>query len=284
MQRISEGAMLECTAHTFFRRLETTGQYPDEKADSRVRMKVQSPRTSVGKGKVKVHRKVAREAVRKSLVLLKNGKDPKKPFLPLEKNPRRILVAGVHANDIGYQCGGWTITWHGSSGRITTGTTILDAVKETIGDETEIIYEQNPSPATFADQDFSFAIVVVGEAAYAEVIGDNSKLDIPFNGSDLIKLVADRVPTLAIMISGRPLVFEQELLEKIDAFVAAWLPGSEGQGITDVLFGDYDFEGLLPVTWFKSLDQLPINTGDKSYDPLFPLGFGLRFNTDNPST
>ncbi|CAK9183912.1 unnamed protein product [Ilex paraguariensis] len=223
----------------------------------------------------KAHRELAREAVRKSLVLLKNGKDPKKPFLPLDRNAERILVTGTHADDLGYQCGGWTITWAGSSGRTTIGTTILDAVKEAVGDKTEVIYEQNPSPETFTGQAFSYAIVVVGEEPYAETGGDNPVLTIPFNGPELVSLVADKVPTLMILISGRPLVLEPSLLEKIDALIAAWLPGSEGVGITDVIFGDYEFQGRLPITWFKTVNQLPMRAGDNSFDPLFPFGFGL---------
>ncbi|KAL5709210.1 beta-glucosidase [Ranunculus cassubicifolius] len=226
----------------------------------------------------KSHRELAREAVRKSLVLLKNGKDPARPFLPLEKSARRVLVAGTHADNIGYQCGGWTITWHGDGGKITIGTTILEAIKATVGADTEVIYEQYPSKTTLADEDFSFAIVVVGEHPYAEILGDNSTLEILYNGTELIKSVSNHLPTLAILISGRPLVLEPEMIENVDGLVAAWLPGSEGQGIADVLFGDYDFQGLLPVTWFKRVDQLPMNFGDRSYDPLFPLGFGLKYN------
>ncbi|KAI6686908.1 hypothetical protein NL676_032821 [Syzygium grande] len=224
----------------------------------------------------KSHRELAREAVRKSLVLLKNGKDPKKPFLPLDKNAKKILVAGSHADDLGYQCGGWTGTWHGSSGRITIGTTILDAIKEAVGDNTEVVYEQNPSPSTLASHDFSFAIVAVGEVPYAENLGDDAELVIPFNGTDVIKSVAERIPTLVLVISGRPLVIEPQVLEKIDALVAAWLPGTEGTGITDVVFGNYDFEGQLPVSWFRTTEQLPMDAKANSYDPLFPLGFGLK--------
>uniref|UniRef100_A0A5B6YW04 Putative lysosomal beta glucosidase-like n=1 Tax=Davidia involucrata TaxID=16924 RepID=A0A5B6YW04_DAVIN len=223
----------------------------------------------------KLHRELALEAVRKSLVLLKNGKDPKQPFLPLDRDAKRILVAGMHADNLGYQCGGWTATWQGTSGRITIGTTILDAIKEAVGDKTEVIFEQHPSPDTFAGQDFSFAIVVVGEGPYAENEGDNSELIIPFNGTEVISSVADRVPTLVILISGRPLVLEPWLLEKIDALVAAWLPGSEGGGIADVVFGDYEFKGQLPMTWFKRVEQLPMHAGENLNDPLFPLGFGL---------
>ncbi|KAK6927071.1 Glycoside hydrolase, family 3, N-terminal [Dillenia turbinata] len=223
----------------------------------------------------KQHRELAQDAVRKSLVLLKNGKTPKKPFLPLDRNAKRILVAGSHADDLGFQCGGWTADWHGRSGRITIGTTVLDAIKEAVGDKTEVIYEQYPSAETLACHDYSYAIVVVGEVPYAEWSGDNKDLVIPLNGADVISSVSDKVPTLAILISGRPQVLEPWLLEKIDAFIAAWLPGSEGRGITDVVFGDYEFSGKLPVTWFKRVEQLPLNVGNDPYDPLFPFGFGL---------
>ncbi|CAA2980226.1 beta-glucosidase 3B-like [Olea europaea subsp. europaea] len=232
----------------------------------------------------KPHRELAREAVRKSLVLLKNGKDQKIPFLPLDKNAKRILVAGTHADDLGYLCGGWTATWEGTSGRITDGTTILDAIKEVVGSETEVTYEQNPSQETFSGQDFSYAVVAVGEAPYVETGGDDPELKIPFNGAELVSLVADRVPTLVILITGRPLVLEPWLLEKIDALVVAWLPGSECQGITDVIFGDYTFHGRLPMTWFKSVDQLPLHIGKQnSYDPLFPFGFGLNCENNGNS-
>ncbi|XP_042433834.1 beta-glucosidase BoGH3B-like [Zingiber officinale] len=226
------------------------------------------------------HRLLAREAVRKSVVLLKNGKDKKKPLLPLDKKARRILVAGSHADDIGNQCGGWSITWHGDSGRITIGTTILEAIREATANETEVIYEQSPSEATFSNQDYSYAVVVIGEEPYAEFLGDRTTLDIPFGGADVVSLVASRVPTVLVLISGRPLYLEPSLLEKIDALVAAWLPGTEAGGIADVLFGDHDFEGVLPVTWFKSVDQLPMNVGHPAYDPLFPLGYGLKMNLE----
>jgi len=156
------------------------------------------------------------------------------------------------------------------------GTTILDAIKEAVGGNTEVIYEQNPSPSTLASHDYTFAIVAVGEGPYAETLGDNAELAIPFNGTDVIKSVAERIPTLVVVVSGRPLVIEPHVLEKIDALVAAWLPGTEGTGITDVVFGDYDFEGQLPVSWFRTVEQLPMDHKANSYDPLFPLGFGLK--------
>lgn len=151
----------------------------------------------------------------------------------------------------------------------------MDAIKEAVDDEVEVIYELNPSSETFAGQDFSFAIVAVGEGPYVESGGDDLELKIPFNGAELVSLVADRVPTLMILVTGRPLVLEPHLLEKIDALVVAWLPGSEGRGITDVVFGDHAFKGRLPVTWFTSVDKLPIHARENSSDPLFPFGFGL---------
>ncbi|KAM0051230.1 putative glucan 1,3-beta-glucosidase [Helianthus debilis subsp. tardiflorus] len=226
----------------------------------------------------KAHREIAREAVRKSLVLLKNGKDPNKPFLPLNRNVKKILVAGKHADDLGYQCGGWTSTKAGASGRITIGTTILDAVKEAIGDNSEVVYEENPMTKTLSEHVFSYAIVVVGEAPYAESRGDNSELIISCKGDELLKLVAQQIPTLAILISGRPLVLEPSVLETLDALIAAWLPGTEGNGITDVIFVDHEFHGRLPVSWFKSVDQLPMDSRKDSYDPLFPFGYGLKSN------
>ena len=151
----------------------------------------------------------------------------------------------------------------------------MDAIKEVVGSNTEVVYEKNPSPETFTSEEFSFAIVAVGESPYVETGGDDPVLKIPFNGDELISTVADRVPTVVILISGRPLVLEPSTLEKAEAFIAAWLPGTEGRGITDVLFGDHAFHGRLPVTWFKSVDQLPMHIESNSYDPLFPLGYGL---------
>ena len=156
----------------------------------------------------------------------------------------------------------------------------MDAIKEAIGEETEVIYEKIPSPDILASQDISYAIVAVGEDPYAEFTGDNPELVIPFNGADIISSVADKIPTLVVLISGRPLVIEPWLLKKIDGLIAAWLPGTEGEGITDVIFGDYDFSGRLPVTWFRKVEQLPVNFRENSYEPLFPFGFGLTCKAD----
>lgn len=222
----------------------------------------------------KEHRDLAREAVRKSLVLLKNGNSPTEAVLPLPKKAPKILVAGIHANDIGLQCGGWTIDWQGQSGNITSGTTILEAIKSTVEADTEVIYSENPTASFVNDNDFSYAILVVGEPPYAEYYGDNLNLTLPAPGPDIINNVCGSTKCAVIIISGRPLVIES-YVPMIDALIAAWLPGSEGQGVADVLFGDYGFTGKLPRTWFKSVDQLPMNVGDAHYDPLFPFGFGL---------
>nr|GME10329.1 lysosomal beta glucosidase-like [Ipomoea batatas] len=219
------------------------------------------------------HRDLAREAVRKSLVLLKNG-GKNEALLPLPKKATRILVAGSHADNLGYQCGGWTITWQGLSGNTTIGTTILKAISETVDPTTEIVYNENPDSDFMNSNDFAYAIVVVGEHPYAEYDGDNMNLTIPEPGPATITTVCENIKCVVVLISGRPLVLEP-YLPKMDALVAAWLPGSEGQGVADVLFGDYGFTGKLPRTWFKTVDQLPMNIGDSHYDPLFPFGFGL---------
>lgn len=222
----------------------------------------------------KEHRDLAREAVRKSLVLLKNGKSANDSLLPLPKKATKILVSGSHADNLGYQCGGWTIEWQGDSGNITIGTTILDAIKSTVDPSTEVVYSENPEANFVKDNDFSYAIVVVGEPPYTETAGDNLNLTLPDPGPSTIQTVCGAIKCVVVIISGRPLVIEP-YLPSMDALVASWLPGSEGQGVVDVLFGDYGFTGKLSRTWFKSENQLPMNFGDAHYDPLFPLGFGL---------
>ncbi|XP_020211445.1 uncharacterized protein LOC109796189 [Cajanus cajan] len=226
----------------------------------------------------KEHRQLARGAVRKSLVLLKNGKSADKPLLPLPKKAAKILVAGSHANNLGYQCGGWTITWQGLGGNnLTVGTTILDAVKQTIDPATKVVYNENPDSNFVNSNNFSYAIVIVGEVPYAETFGDSLNLTIAEPGPSTITKVCGSIKCVVLLITGRPVVI-QPYLSKIDALVAAWLPGTEGQGVTDLLFGDYGFTGKLARTWFKTVDQLPMNVGDKYYDPLFPFGFGISTN------
>lgn len=223
-----------------------------------------------------VHRELAREAVRKSLVLLKNGKSADAPLLPLDKKAPKILVAGSHANDIGNQCGGWTITWQGASGNTTIGTTVLEAISKTVSSSTEVVYEASPGADFVAagGGGFSYAVVVVGEMPYAEYMGDNRNLTIPEEGVQTIQNVCGALQCVVVLVSGRPLVVEPYMAE-MEALVAAWLPGSEGQGVADVLFGDFPFQGKLSRTWFRQAAQVPMNVGDPHYDPLFPFGFGL---------
>ncbi len=213
------------------------------------------------------HRDVARQAVRESLVLLKNS-----GVLPLAKDVQKVLVAGKNADDIGNQSGGWTISWQGSSGDITPGTTILEAVQASVSPSTTVEYKERPNGRLSAD----VGIVVVGETPYAEGQGDNNSLTLSVTDRNAIKNVCNAMPCVVVLISGRPMMIEGEL-PKIDALVAAWLPGTEGQGVTDVLFGDYDFTGTLPLSWPRTISQVPINVGDTSYDPLFPYGFGLSY-------
>ncbi|KAM3684999.1 hypothetical protein ACB098_11G087900 [Castanea mollissima] len=227
------------------------------------------------------NRNIAREAVRKSLVLLKNGKPTYAGFVvPLLKKQPRILVVGTHANNLGYQCGGWTIEWQGLSGNdLTAGTTILKGIQEIVDPSTEVVFIENPDPTKIRFGRFSYAIVVVGETPYAETNGDNMDLTLPEPGPSIINNTCSNIRCVVVLISGRPLVIEP-YVESMDALVAAWLPGTEGKGVAEVLFGDYGFTGKLARTWFRRVDQLPMNIGDPKYDPLFPFGFGL---TTEPS-
>ncbi|XVE79120.1 hypothetical protein DITRI_Ditri14bG0032600 [Diplodiscus trichospermus] len=230
------------------------------------------------------HRDLAREAVRKSLVLLKNGENADDPLLPLPKKASRILVAGSHADNLGNQCGGWTITWQGLSGNnLTAGTTILKGIKAAVDPSTEIVFKENPEFDYVKSNNFSYAIVVVGEPPYAEGYGDSSNLTIPEQGQYTIYNVCASVKCVVVLISGRPLVVMPHL-DQVDAFVAAWLPGSEGQGVADVLYGDYGFSGKLPFTWFKTVEQLPMHVADPHYDPLYPFGFGLTTQPVKPTS
>lgn len=216
------------------------------------------------------HRQVAREAVRKSLVLLKNEDQ----LLPLSKSFHRIHITGPAADDIGLQCGGWTIEWQGKAGDVTTGgTTVLAAVKQLLGDSVEVTNDADGSGAAGADA----AIVVIGEKPYAEGMGDNHELTLSAADQALVaKVTASGTPTVVVLFSGRPLILGN-VLDRADALIAAWLPGTEGAGIADVLFGDHAPTGKLSFTWPRSVDQHPINVGDNPYDPQFPFGFGLSY-------
>jgi len=214
------------------------------------------------------HRVVARECVRETLVLLKN----EKRVLPASKKLNRIHVAGKSADDIGNQCGGWTISWQGKSGANTTGgTTILKAIQETVSPQTKVTYSKDGADAAGAD----LGIVVIGETPYAEWMGDRQSLELAEEDVAVVeKMKQAGMPLVVVLISGRPLIIEK-VIDKADAFVAAWLPGTEGRGVTDVLFGDFKFAGKLSFSWPRSMDQIPINVGDKNYDPLFKYGYGL---------
>jgi beta-glucosidase len=222
------------------------------------------------------HRKVAREAVRESLVLLKNDHDT----LPLAKHAARIHVGGKSADDIGNQCGGWTVEWQGKSGNVTTGgTTILQAIQDTVAQGTRVTFAKDGSGAKGAD----VGVLVIGEEPYAEGNGDTAKLALAAEDVKAFEnMKSAGIPVVVVLVSGRPLILKP-IFDRADAIVAAWLPGTEGQGVADVLFGDYAPTGKLSFTWPKSEEQIPINVGDSKYDPQFPYGFGLTY-ADEPVT
>jgi beta-glucosidase len=222
------------------------------------------------------HRRVARECVRKSLVLLKNEGHA----LPLPKTMKRLHVAGRGADDLGMQCGGWTITWQGRRGAVTRGgTTILAAVRQSVGRGADVTYSPDGSGAEGADA----VLVVIGEEPYAEMKGDRPDLGLSREDLDVVRRVkAANRPVVTVLLSGRPLIIG-EALDASDAFVTAWLPGTEGLGVTDVLFGDSRPTGRLPHTWPRSMDQVPINADDHDRgQPLFPFGFGLDYGGADP--
>lgn len=217
----------------------------------------------------KKHRELARESVRKSVVLLKN----ENKLLPIGKSGKKITFVGEHADNIGYQCGGWTITWQGGSGDITPGTSILDAFKATIRDTNDISYSIDGEDIPDSD----IIIAVIGEKPYSEGWGDRKSLDLSKENKKILKRVKEKnLPYLIILVSGRPMLIEDEIKD-CDAFIAVWLPGTEGAGIADVIFGDHAPTGKLSMSWPRSMDQLPINIGDKIYNPLFPFGYGLSY-------
>ena len=215
------------------------------------------------------HREVARRAVRQSLVLLKN----EKKTLPLSKTAKRIVVAGKNADDIGNQCGGWTIDWQGKSGPIVPGGTTILAALKAAAKGGEVTLSADGTGAMGAD----VAVVVVGEKPYAEFFGDRE--DLALDKDDLAAIANVKkagIPVVVVVVSGRPLILG-DALGQADAVVAAWLPGTEGQGVADVLFGDYKPTGKLSFTWPRTMAQIPINVGDAAYDPQFPFGFGLTY-------
>ena len=214
----------------------------------------------------KEHRDVARQCVRESLVVLKNEAQA----LPLSKKIKHLAVMGKAANDLGMQCGGWTIDWQGESGNVTPGgTTLLNAIRKTVTGTTKVTYAADATGLKNAEA----VVVVVGEQPYAEMKGDRTDLRLPATDLALIKQArATGKPVVTILLSGRPMVLGSALTDS-DAFIAAWLPGTEGLGVTDVLFGDFKPTGKLPQPWPESNEALA-NTAPK----LFPLGFGLTYS------
>lgn len=209
------------------------------------------------------HRAVAREAVRKSLVLLKNDS-----ALPLSTS-KSLFVAGQAADDMGYQCGGWTITWMGGPGPTTPGTTLLEGLKAA-APRTEISFRPDGDFGTRAE----VGIVVLAEEPYAEGIGDKEDLHLRSEQIDLLERVRAQCDKLVlVLLWGRPLILTEQL-PLCDALVAAWLPGTEGRGVAEVLFGEYEFSGTLPFAWPESMAQIPLARLEEQ-KPLFPLGYGL---------
>jgi len=190
------------------------------------------------------HRELAREAVRKSQVLLKN----ENAVLPLSRSLNKILVAGSAADNLGRQAGGWTTEWQGIDGNNgIVGTTILQSIKNTVSENTEVLY--NKQGDFLKDTLAEIGIVVVGEKPYAEGWGDSANPEL--SSEDIIVIEKTRAVSkkiVVVIISGRPLEISQ-YSKDWDGIVASWLPGSEGEGITDVLFGLYPFTGVLPVDW-----------------------------------
>lgn len=225
------------------------------------------------------HRAIARKAVRRSLVLLKN-EDGTLPIAP----SANVLVAGDGAHDIGKQSGGWTLNWQGTDNlreHFPNGTSIYEGIAEVI--------EAGGGTATLStDGDYEdkpdIAIVVFGEDPYAEGVGDRPHVDyVPTDGLDLLRRYRDEgIRTVSVFLSGRPMFVNPEMNQS-DAFVAAWLPGTEGGGVADVLVADaagaprFDFTGRLSFSWPRDAMQTAVNVGDEDYDPLFPYGFGLSY-------
>ncbi len=224
-------------------------------------------RSLIEKVGIPEHREVARQCVRESLVVLKN----KNRILPLAKDAGHIHVAGKSADNLGYQCGGWTIEWQGGNGDITVGKTTLEAIEgiaEGKVSYTRIGYSKDADGA-------DVAVVVIGERPYAEFEGNRSHLGLdPEDVSVVRSLYHKDFKVVTVLMSGRPMLLE-DIWHYSDAVIAAWLPGTEGQGITDILFGDYEPSGKLSFTWQANMGQIPINVGDPVYEPFFPYGFGI---------
>ena len=211
------------------------------------------------------HRNIARQAVRESVVVLKNEN-----LIPISKESKSIVVAGRGADNLGMQCGGWTINWQGGQGDITIGTTILDGIKESVSTETKVIHSKDGTDLGNVSGDL--AIVVIGEDPYTEFFGDKDNLDLLEEDIQTINNLKDKgYKVLVLLISGRPMNIADHL-NNWDGFAAIWLPGTEGNGVSDILFGDFQSTGKLSYPW-------PLNAEDGANAPendlLYNIGFGL---------
>ena len=231
-----------------------------------------------------VHRKLARRAVRRSLVLLKN-----RGVLPLRRDIK-ILVAGDGADNIGKQCGGWTLTWQGTGNEnadFPNGTSVFEGLSKAVARNGGVV-RLSPN-GEFGDDTPDVAVVVFGENPYAEGEGDRAHLSHSALDSRplaiLRKLRESGIPTVSVFLTGRPMWVNPEL-NASDAFVVAWLPGTEGGGVADVLFrgrnGEigHDFHGRLSFSWPRHALHTPLNVGDTDYAPLFPYGYGLSYRDE----
>ena len=234
------------------------------------------------------HLELARQAVRESLVLLMNTNN----ILPLAKDTPIIFVAGEGANDIGLQSGGWTLEWQGKTGNDNQGTTILSGIRALAGSNTRIEFNRDADFSEFNDADGNplvadIGIVVLAEKPYAEGVGDRADLSLSDGEVQLLEDTKKQSRSIiVILLSGRPRLITEQL-PMAEAWVAAWWPGTEGDGIADVLFGDYPFTGKTAYTWPRTNEQLPINVnntmGKTGCDaPLFPFGYGLSYGESTP--
>ena len=234
------------------------------------------------------HVELARQAVRESLVLLKNENDT----LPLSTDTPILFIAGAGGNDIGLQSGGWTLEWQGKAGDDNAGTTILSGIRGAAGPDTRVEYSRDGDFSEFQDAEgdplvADVGIVVLAEKPYAEGPGDSADISLTEEETGLlVRMRKQNRSVVVILISGRPRVITEQL-PFAEAWVAAWLPGTEGGGIADVLFGEYPFTGRLPYSWPRSNEQLPININNLANStgcdaPLFPFGYGLEYGKPAP--